>query len=231
MNDKVFDLTYTNIKVEKQENGTSIYTLEPSNEISENDLISLLQEVYDIENQEDYNDIIYLRLKGLKIDLLTKAIKYSLSREDLKNPLMLLNIINLLKIYNTLDDSFFDNEDVYVSSIEELLDLKLSLLSELKEFTKKISIYFISLFKSYNKITFSPLDNHIKLPNIYSAIFLSCDILTLSGIFSSSEPFSTSECIFIDESFKYISSLLMKNSLSLSLFNSFLESTDGNKCE
>ena len=231
MTDKILDLMSAKIIVEKQEDNSNIYIIKPSKEISEEELITLLQQIYDIENSEDYNDIIYLKLKGLKVELLSQAIKYSLSREDLKNPLMLLNIINLLKIYNTLDDSFFENDDVYVSSIEELLDLKLSLLNELKDFTKKVSIYFMSLFKSYNKITFSPLDKHIKLPNIYSAIFLSCDILTLSGIFSTSEPFSTSECVFINESFKYVSSLLMKNSLSLSLFNSFLESTNGNKCE
>ena len=190
-------------------------------------LLNDLKLIYDFENSEEA--IVFLNLKGLNTSLLTEAIKYSLTREDLRNPYMLLNIINLIKIYNTLDDSFFENEKIYVSSIEDLLDVKLDLTSEIAEFQKKLSIYFISLFKSFNKTQYEPLDKHIALPNIYKNIIMSLDILTLSGIFSVSEPFSTSECIYIDNANLYMTELLARGSMSVFLMNNLLGEIDDNK--
>lgn len=209
-----------NVVVEEESLKVSI-----SNEISKESLIETLGKIYDYEIENEDVSVV-LDLKKLKTELLAEAVKYSLTREDLKNPIMILNIINLIKIYNTLDETFFENENIYVSSIEELLDLKLSIRDELKEFVKKVSIYFLSLFKSYNKVSYSQLDTHIALPNIFSTIFLSVDIMTLSGIFSVSDHFDTKECVYIDESFKYISNLLMKNSISLAMMNTFLENNN-----
>ena len=109
------------------------------------------------------------------------------------------------------------------------MDLKLSLRQDLKDFSKKLSIYFISLFKSYPKSTYTPTDVHIKLPNIYANIILGTDLYTLSGIFSFSDTFDTKECVYIDEAFKYISNLLMKNSISMAFFNMFNEEIANNE--
>lgn len=195
--------------------------------IDKDTLLNDLKLIYDFESSEEA--IVFLNLKGLNTSLLTEAIKYSLTREDLRNPYMLLNIINLIKIYNTLDDSFFANEKIYVSSIEDLLDIKLDLTSEIAEFQKKLSIFFISLFKSFNKTQYEPLDKHIDLPDIYRNIILSLDILTLSGIFSVSEPFSTSECIYINNANVYLTELLARGSLSALLMNNLLGEMNGNK--
>lgn len=193
--------------------------------ISEDKLLEILKTIYDYENNS--NDLVYLKLKSLPIELKTQAIKYSLTREDLRNPYMILNIINLIKIYNTLDDSFFDDDKIYVSSIEDLLDIKLDLSTELENFQQKLSIYFISLFKSYNKFTYEPLDKHIELPSLFKHIILSTDLLTLSGIFSVSKPFSTDECIFIDGANAYLGELLLKGSLTTYLMNNFLGESNG----
>lgn len=208
-------------------NGIVIDELQPlkiriTNVILKNDMIETLGKIFDYEKDLENVNVI-LDLKGLDTEVLLEAIKYALTREDLKDPVMILNILNLVKIYNTLDDSFFENKNIYVSSIEDMLDLKLSLRNELKSFSKQLSIYFISLFKSYNKISYNPLDSHIQLPNIYSAIFLSSDILTLSGIFAVSETFSTENCVYIDDSFKYISNLLTKNVVALDFMNGFFK--------
>ena len=194
--------------------------------IDKDTLLSVIKTVFDYEVE---NGPVFLNLKGLPVSLITEAVKYSLSREDLRDPYMLLNIINLIKIYNTLDDSFFENEKIYVSSIEDLLDVKLDLTSEIAEFQKKLSIFFISLFKSFNKTQYEPLDKHIDLPDIYRNIILSLDILTLSGIFSVSEPFSTSECIYINNANVYLTELLARGSLSALLMNNLLGEMNGNK--
>lgn len=192
------------------------------NSLSLEDVEKSLSCIYDYENTLDNVNVI-LNLKELEVELLAECFRYSLAREDLRDPVMILNIINLVKIYNTLDDSFFADENIYVKSIEDLLDLKLEIHSELKEFVKKLSMYFVSLFKSYNKIIFTPLDNHKKLPNVIKAIFLSTDLLTLSGIFASSEPFNTADCCYVEDSLIYVSSLLLKGSMSVNLMESFFK--------
>lgn len=193
--------------------------------IDKDALLVILKEIFDYEAET--KEIVYLNLKGLNTSLITEAVRYSLTREDLRNPYMILNIINLIKIYNTLDDSFFENDKIYVNSIEDLLDVKLDLSEELKKFQRQLSIYFISLFKSYNKFSYEPLDKHIELPEIYKNIILSLDILTLSGIFSVSEPFSTEECIYIDSAITYMNELLMRGSLSINLLNTLFGDKNG----
>lgn len=205
----------------------NVLTVTPIKTISDSKLISLLGMVYEYENFEVEKNIekyeVFLNLKGLSIDLLITAFKFSLEYSELKNPTMLLNIINLIKIYNTLDDSFFENKEVYISSMEEFLDIKMSISVELKAFIKQLSIYFISLFKSYNKISYTSLDKHVKLPNIYAMMFLALDTMTLSGIFAISEPFSTEECVYIENSIYYMSNLLRKNVIGMEILNVFLK--------
>lgn len=223
MTDLSFTITNIDMNVEKNDDGNRTITLKPHTDISKEELLGLLQEVYDKENEEEFEDIIYLNLKGLSVDLISDAIRYSLKREDLKNPLMILNIINLIKIYNTLDDSFFENENIYVSSIEDLLDLKLELKADLKAFIKQLSIYFVSMFKSYNKLTYSPLDKHIKLSNLYEKMFLTLDLLTLSGILSVSESFSLDDCVYIENAHIYLQETIMKNAYGINIMKSFIE--------
>ncbi len=213
---------------QKNDDGTIITTITPHADISTEDLIDLLRQVYDEENKEDCVETYYLRLKGLSTELLAEAFKYSLSREDLKDPLMLLNIVNYIKNGTKLNSLFFENEDIYVSSIVELLNLKLAIKTELDEFIRKLSIHFVALFKSYNKMTFTPLDKHIQLPSIYKNIFLTSDVLTLSGILSLSKNFELDECVYIDDAYYILSELLMKSSIGISLMSDFLRNSDDN---
>jgi hypothetical protein len=200
-----------------------LYEIKVQENISKEELLMLLNETYNLENDESFKGNILLRLRGVNTDLLTAAIKFSLEKETIKNPLMILNIINLIKIYNTLDESFFNNEDNYFTSIDSLLDVKLILRNDLKEFSKKLSIYFISLLKSYNKLTYTPADVRIDLPNVYKIILLSTDIMTLSGIFASSGDFNTKECVYINNGISILSQLLTKHSITMNFFNAFTE--------
>lgn len=183
-------------------------------------ILNALEKIYDYENKTDNSVLLFL--KSLSMDKKVEIIKNALLNEELKNPVMILNIINLIKITNTFSSEFFEDENIYVSKVSELVDLRLKLKKELQEFTKKLNIYFISLFKSYNKVTYSPLDNHKKMPRLFKIIMESTDILTLSGIFSVGESFNTSECMFIEDGIEILSFLLDKGGLSSYLMNSFL---------
>lgn len=192
-----------------------------SDKISETVLLDFLKKFFDFEIEN--NRTFQLNLKNLTTENKVSAFKYALTRNDIIDARMILNLFNLVKIYNTLDDSYFESDDIFVNNIEELLDIKLELQSELKVFAKTISIYFISLFKSYNKVTYTPLDEHMELPRMYSIMFMSSDLLTLSGIFSISESFSTEDCKYIDGAFVYLKDLISKSSLGNDLIMKFME--------
>lgn len=202
------------------------FKLNVKEEITSEQLLELLKLVYDYE-QRPKTKILFLNLKKLDTDLKADALKYALSREDLKDPITSLNILNLIKIYNNLDDSFFENENVWVNSLEDLLDLKLLIHDELKAFVKQFSIYFLSLIKSYNKMIYTPLDTHIDLPQTYKTLFLSMDFMTASGIFSVSEPINTDELIYINEATPYLMEMMVKNCMGIGLLNAFLEQKEG----
>ena len=196
-----------------------------SNDISNENLIKHLEYIYNYENlQKEIN--ILCNLKNLSLDKLINAFKYALSREDLKDPLMLLNIIAIIKNDNTLDDSFFENKNIFISSIDDMLDLRIGLKSEIKAFKKQLSIYFLSLFKTYNKTHFMPSDNIVELPNIYNAIMLSIDLSVISGIFATSESFNTNECVYVKDAYKYLSNMMMKNAISMAFFKEFVENNN-----
>lgn len=194
------------------------------NSVSKENLILFLEKLYSLENDKekfDKSDII-LDMRGLNIELLGSAIKYSLEYKDLKDPIMLLNIINLVKTYNSLSDDFFADEYVYVKSLEDLLDLKDYIENELDEFIRKLSIYFLSILKSCNKFVITPLDNHEKMPTLFERIFLSLDIISLCGIFTISKSINTDECLIIDDAYMYMTYMVNKFSNSNNMLNDFL---------
>lgn len=166
----------------------------------------------DIEGVKEFFEKgnVMVDLKSCPTELKIEAIKYALTLDNLSDPLMILNILNLIKVYNTLDDEFFKLPDIYVNTVEELLDIKLALRDDLKEFSRKLSIYFLSIIKSYNKLTFTPADEHKDLPKLYEIIIMSTDFLTLSGIFSKATGISTDDLMYINNAYLYMNSLIMK---------------------
>lgn len=223
MTNTLFEVSNADIIIEKQEDETQVFTITPHTDITQEDLLSLVQQIYDREIDEEFKDTILLHLKSLSSELKAEVLKYAFTREDLKDPLTSLNIFNLIKIYNTLDDSFFEDENVWFNSLEDLLDLKLLIHSELKQFVRKFSIYFLSLIKSYNKMTYTPMDNNIELPQIFKTLFLSMDFMTAAGIFSVSSPINTDELLLVSDPIRYLSEMMVKNCIGIKLLNDFLE--------
>ena len=217
----------SDIQCEKQEDGTNVCKIIPHSNISKEELIEMVSSIYDEELEENCKDVNLLILKHLSSELKAEVFKYAFTREDLKDPLTTLNILNIIKIYNTLDDSFFEDENIWFNSLEDLLDLKLLINNELKDFIRKFSIYFISLIKSYNKMTYTPMDNSIELPQLFKTLFLSMDFMTASGIFSISKHINTDELIFINDSMKYLTDMMIKNCMGVGLLNDFLEHYEG----
>lgn len=233
-----------NILVEEKDIDNIKYVCVTVNEGIENkDLISFLKDYYDLQNeiyleeskilkkQAENNEVtaesrtkilnMLLNLKDLSINKKIDAIRYSLTREDLLDVNMLLNITSLVRNYNNFSKDFFEAENCYFNKIMDFVDARTELQEELKILTKQLSIYFLSLFKSYNKTHYTPLEKHIELPSLYASLFMSMDILSLSSIFSSCEPFSTDECVYIENGIAFLTILLQKSNLANTLLNDF----------
>ena len=195
------------------------------------ELTNALNTLYVYEAKLDLQNLpnIWLDLKGLDNELLIEAFLYSINYSELIDPTMILNILNLIKIYNTLSDDFFNHERVYFKSLTDFLDIKITIKKDLKEFTKKIGIRFYSLVKSCNKIQ----DNSTaqNLENIYNMIFSSIDFMTLCGILSNTNDFSTDECYVIKNAHTILYNLIEKSYVNNQLLDTFLKglNTNANK--
>ena len=188
-------------------------------------ITNLVQE-FNKDNEEQV--ILMFNLKEAKTEQKIEALKYGFNTPTLDDPLMQLNLYNLIKSYNNMNDEFFASSDVYFNSVEELLDIKLALGAEIKAFIRQLSIYYMSLFKSYNKLFFTPSDEHISLPTLYKNMILTSDLLTLSGIFAKSPEFSTNELIYIDDAYVYLTALITRSNNSMDLIDDFLNGLNVN---
>ena len=164
-----------------------------------------------------------LDIKSLSLDDKVAIIKIALNCDDVTDPLMIMNLINLVKVYNTLADDYFESPDVYVNSVEELLDLKLALSANLKEFARNIVIYFLSILKSYHKTSYNSTDSHKPLLSLYNMFFWSVDFLTLSGILAKAPEVSTKDLTFIDGAPNILMALITKSANSLVLMEQFFK--------
>ena len=196
-----------------------------SNSIDKSELLKFLEELFKIEKEltKQNKNNVFLRLKDLNTEKLADVFRLAMKTEDLSDSLLILNLINLVKSYNSLDDSFFNNDEIYVKDIEDLVDLKIEIQPELQDFINKLSIYFLSMLKSYNKYSFTVLDEYQSLPNLYLTIFNSCDFLTLCGIFANAEPFSTDKCIYLNNTLECMVNLQLKGNIAISCVSDFLK--------
>lgn len=192
-----------------------------SDSIAVNEIVDIIKKVNDIEIESGLN--IFINLKPLNIQKIQEILSSLLKCDRLSNASILFNIILLLKTYNTLEDEFFNNKNVYYSSLEDFLDIKNGLKSNIKELNTKLSIYFISIFRSLNKFEFSFIDNPVQIPELYKNILLSVDVFTIGGILSNNNGFTDKDMLMIKDSYGYVSEITSKIRTTDMLFGSLME--------
>lgn len=192
-----------------------------SDSIAVNDIVDIIKKVNDIEIESGLT--IFINLKPLNIQKIQKILSSLLKYDRLSNASILFNIILLLKTYNTLEDEFFNNKNVYYSSLEDFLDIKNGLKSDIKELNTKLSIYFMSIFRSLNKFEFSFIDNPVQIPELYKNILLSVDVFTIGGILSNNNGFTDKDMLMIKDSYGYVSEITSKIKTTDMLFGSLME--------
>ena len=192
-----------------------------SDSIAVNEIVDIIKKVNDIEIESGLN--IFINLKPLNIQKIQEILSSLLKCDRLSNASILFNIILLLKTYNTLEDEFFNNKNVYYSSLEDFLDIKNGLKSDIKELNTKLSIYFMSIFRSLNKFEFSFIDNPVHIPELYKNILLSVDVFTIGGILSNNNGFTDKDMLMIKDSYGYVSEITSKIRTTDMLFGSLME--------
>ena len=192
-----------------------------SDSIAVNDIVDIIKKVNDIEIESGLT--IFINLKPLNIQKIQEILSSLLKYDRLSNASILFNIILLLKTYNTLEDEFFNNKNVYYSSLEDFLDIKNGLKSDIKELNTKLSIYFMSIFRSLNKFEFSFIDNPVQIPELYKNILLSVDVFTIGGILSNNNGFTDKDMLMIKDSYGYVSEITSKIKTTDMLFGSLME--------
>ena len=211
--DKDIDLNFDILK--------NVSEISFSDTIESIDIVELIKKINNIENESKIS--IAINLKPLNIQKIQEILSLLLKYEKLTNASIIFNIILLLKTYNTLEDDFFNNKNVYYSSLEDFLDIKNGLKYDIKELNTRLSVYFISIFKSLNKFEFSFIDNPVQIPELYTNILLSIDIFTIGGILSNNNGFSDKDMLMIKDSYGYVSEIVSKIKITDMMFESLME--------
>lgn len=161
-----------------------------------------------------------LSLRNLPTSLLVEGLHVCFSRTDIKSPSILLNVYDTVKRYNTLDNSFFDSQDVWFTSIEQFLDAKIALRSKIQAFTDKMAFYYLSCIYSMHKVEYTMLEHHEAMPDIYLSFMLTSDFYTLSALVAKANNIQTKDLVLIDNAYAYITELCLRSNLAAKLFES-----------
>lgn len=186
------------------------------------DILNIFDRIISFE-KTDKDKNIKIHLKKLETSKLIEIFKYMFKNIlEIRNISMLLNIINIAKTYNTFDDSFFENEDVFIDSIEQFLDVKLDLEDQITAFNQNLVEVFLSICRSSNKMEYSLLDDYEDLPLCYNIIFNSIDIMTICGIISTLDGKQTFNLKKYKNSFQIIDSIFSQYAIANKMITSIL---------
>lgn len=167
----------------KEEKDRSSIIVKFDNNISEDDFIKCLQELFEFEITSKFT--IDILIKNLSYNHRKKALSCALKTPELRNPIFLMNIFCLIKGYNTFEEAYFEHEQVFLNDEVEFLDIFDDLEEEIKEVTLKTAEYYISMLKTCNLVeAVENNPNAVKMENIYIYLFNSMDVTILARILS-----------------------------------------------
>jgi hypothetical protein len=172
--------------------------------LNEKELILALEEIYIKEKDTDTSE--FLDIKPLPFELKKAVFKHALTYPDLLNSYMILNIFNLIKGYNTFDDSFFENPSIYFNTLEEFLDIKTDLATEINVFMKQLIVWYLSVLRSCSIVD----ENAVTMPFVFQRIILAGDFVSLANIFSKVPDINNIELFVVKDAYVYLTTLVKK---------------------
>lgn len=152
--------------------------------------------------------------KGLSTEELCELMRIALTRPMLVNNQLLANINILVNGYNTLDDSLFESPMILFADIEQLLDVKLTLDKEIKDFQTNTVYWYLSCLYSAHKVEYTYLDQTVKMPNVWRKFLMATNLLTISQIMSKANPIDTSKLVLVENAYPVIVELSANMSIA-----------------
>lgn len=190
------------------------------------DIIKSFNSILDLEEKEFSQSVstLSIMLKGLSTEYLIDIYKKLLFRKTLVNPQILSNISILLPSYNTLDDSFFNSDFIYESSLDQLIDIKLGLSNELKTFQHELCLWYLGCIKYASKIEYTYLDDVKEIPAIYKSLIAMSSFMQMSTILQKTTNIDFQMVPFPKDAYFVIYELANKAKISNALFSKIFES-------
>lgn len=158
----------------------------------------------------------YTQLKHLPFELRKAAIQWALDPANLDkvvDPSLILNVFNLIKGYNTFDQSFFESQHILVNSMLEMSDMKRALKEPLTDFITCVCKYYLSILRSASVTEYMPSDKPVKLPVMIDSLFRLLDFMTLSSLLRKSKAIGTDTLFNVENASGYL--LILSNKYGL----------------
>lgn len=194
------------------------------NSLSADDICSTLSLILYLEEKEftDINSSLSISLRGLDTDKLVQAYRCILTRETLINPTIIINISLLINGYNTLDDSMFNSEDVFESSLDQMVDVKLELKQEIKALQNSLAYWYLGCIKYMSKVEYTYLDDVQKMPSLYHLLLLSSTFMSISSVIQKATDIDWNKLPIVEGAYFVVSQLSIKSSIDNKLLSAIL---------
>lgn len=159
-----------------------------------------------LETPTTTNNVFNISLKKLDRELKIKVIAYLLEKDDLIDSYAVLNLYHLVKGGNTFEDEFFADRSIYLTEFTEHFDLKSALKPEIKEFTKKLCMWYLSVLKSCDKIEADEKDM-VLMPLVFQRMLYITDICTMSTLLNRIKGINIDDTKVVNNANSYLDSL------------------------
>lgn len=182
-------------------------------------ILSIEESAYDIKNLQ--GPTFKLNFKNQSVENLIDIFSFAMDRENLVNTRMILNLQVFVNGYSTFDDSLFESPEIFISKIENVLDIKLALIDKLKAFNTQIAYWFLACLKSMHKVEYTAIDPVVPLPPLFKRILFSSNLLNLSSIIQKANNVQTKDLPLVEDSFPVIMELATNSALANNMIQSF----------
>ncbi len=140
---------------------------------SEEDAQKTPEEIFEGVNSDDF-----INIKNAPYDDKIRFIRYCMKYTDLVNGQVLTNI-SFLVFGRNISDEVFKDDKILFDSLEEYVDAKYELKSEIEAYGKDLLRFYLGSIKSYSAIL---PDGKIGIPSSYKVLLMSIDMYDISRL-------------------------------------------------
>lgn len=189
------------------------------------DLLEQLHEIYkkEVEELKRTNNVTdkIIDLKGESLETLENVFRDLLDNDYCLNYSVILNLNLLVNGYNTLDDGMFESDEVWFTSIEQLIDIKIDLADVISKFQRNVTIWTLGLLKSAHKVEYVYLDQFKEIPNLYKRLLITTPLMSVSQCVFKTKNLNLDEVPLVKDAFPTFMEMCSTASLGYQMLQIF----------